>query len=210
MVRKSHLLAAAIGLLTATAAGQAVLAQKPGGILKMHIWDSPPNLSVLDGVNPLATRAMMGVFNNLVMFDQHVKQSSPQSIVPDLATGWSWNEDKTQLTLSLRQGVVWHDGRPFTAKDVECTWDLLLEKSSDKLRLNIVKSWYKNLKQVSTNGDYEVTFHLNRPQPAFLTLLASGFSPIYPCHVTAAQMRQHPMAPGHSSSSSSSQTRPSS
>jgi peptide/nickel transport system substrate-binding protein len=35
----------------------------------------------------------MGLFNNLVMFDQHVAQVSFNSIVPDLATGWSWNED---------------------------------------------------------------------------------------------------------------------
>jgi len=37
---------------------------------------------------------MMGVFNNLVMFDQHVKQNSLASIVPDLATAWSWNDDQ--------------------------------------------------------------------------------------------------------------------
>ena len=36
----------------------------------------------------------MGVFNNLVMFDQHVKQNSLASIVPDLATAWSWNDDQ--------------------------------------------------------------------------------------------------------------------
>ena len=40
----------------------------------------------------------MGLFNNLVMFDQHVPQNSLQSIVPDLATDWSWDEDKTELT----------------------------------------------------------------------------------------------------------------
>jgi len=41
----------------------------------------------------------------------------------------------------------------------------------------------RNLDEVTTNGDYEVTFHLKRPQPAFIALLASGFSPVYPCHV---------------------------
>jgi len=196
MVRKAHLFAIGLGLLAAAGAGDAALAQKPGGILKIHIWDSPPNLSVLDGVNPLAQRTMMGVFNNLVMFDQHVKQSSPQAIVPDLATGWSWNEDGTALTFTLRQGVKWHDGKPFTARDVLCTWDLLLEKSSDKLRVNVRKSAYKNLEQVTANADQEVTFHLKRPQPAFLMLLADGRSPIYPCHVSAAQMRQHPVGTG--------------
>jgi peptide/nickel transport system substrate-binding protein len=195
MVRKAHLFAVGLGLLTVTGGGDA-LAQKPGGILKVHIWDSPPNLSVLDGVNPLAQRTMMGVFNNLVMFDQHVKQSNPQAIVPDLATGWSWNEDGTALTFTLRQGVKWHDGKAFNARDVLCTWDLLLEKSSDKLRVNIRKSAYKNLEQVTANTDHEVTFHLKRPQPAFLTLLADGRSPIYPCHVPSAQMRQHPIGTG--------------
>ena len=75
-------------------------------------------------------RPMMGVFNNLVMFDQHVKQNSLQSIVPDLATSWSWNEDGTELTFPLREGVKWHDGKPFTAEDVKCTWDMLTGKSS--------------------------------------------------------------------------------
>jgi peptide/nickel transport system substrate-binding protein len=125
-----------------------------------------------------------------------VKQNSLQSIVPDLATGWSWNEDGTALTLPLRQGVKWHDGKPFTARDVGCTWDLILEKSTDKLRVNQRKSWYRNLERVSTNGDYEVTFHLKRPQPAFPMLLADGHSAIYPCHVPARDMRGHPIGTG--------------
>ena len=47
------------------------------------------------------------------------------SIAPDLATGWSWSEDGTALTFPVRQGVKWHEGKPFTAKDVKCTWDML-------------------------------------------------------------------------------------
>jgi peptide/nickel transport system substrate-binding protein len=183
-------------LIAMTGGGGTAFAQKPGGILKMYSLDSPPGLSMLDGANPIGQRTMMGVFNNLVMFDQHVKQSSLKSIVPNLATGWSWNEDGTALTLPLRYGVKWHDDKPFTAKDVQCTWDLILEKSSDKLRVNPIKSWYRNLDEVTTNGDYEVTFHLKRPEPAFLMLLASGFAPVYPCHVPAREMRGHPIGTG--------------
>src|ERR1700746_1243779 len=57
-------------------------------------------------------------------------------------------------------------------------------------------AWYSNVKEVATKGDYEVTFHLNRPQPALLALLASGWSPIYPCHVPAREMRQRPIGTG--------------
>src|SRR5499427_7685133 len=187
---------AASALLISISGGGAAFAQKPGGILKMYVWDNPPSMSMLDGVNPIGQRVTMGVFNNLVMFDQHVKQSSLKSIVPDLATGRSWNEEGTALTLPLRKGVKWHDGKPFTAKDVQYTWDLQLDKSSDKLRINTRKFWYRNLEEVTVNGDYEVTFHLKRPQPAFPMLLASGFAPIYPCHVSPAQMRQHPIGTG--------------
>jgi peptide/nickel transport system substrate-binding protein len=171
-------------------------AQKPGGILRVHAGDSPPSMSMHEEVDAVPARATMGLFNNLVMFDQHAKQNNMQSIVPDLATGWSWSEDGTQLTFPLRQGVKWHDGEPFTAKDVKCTWDLLTGKSSEKLRLDPRKSWYRNLAEVTTSGDYEVTFRLERPQPAFIALLASGYSVVYPCHVPPAEMRQHPIGTG--------------
>jgi peptide/nickel transport system substrate-binding protein len=49
---------------------------------------------------------------------------------------------------------------------------------------------------VTANGDYEATFHLKRPQPALLTLLASGWSPIYPCHAPPVEMRRHPIGTG--------------
>src|SRR5215467_12896000 len=187
---------ASMTVLAVLAAASAVHAQKAGGILRMYTPDSPASMSILEEATVFAEGPMMGVFNNLVVFDQNVQQSGLSSIVPDLATGWSWNEEGTALTLPLRQGVKWHDGRPFTASDVQCTWDLLTGKSADKLRVNPRKSWYENLEQVTTNGDYEVTFHLKRPQPAFVALLASGFSPVYPCHVPPRDMRSHPIGTG--------------
>jgi len=186
---------AAAAVLAAIGAAPAS-AQKPGGILRMFSPDSPASMSIHEEATVFAEGPMMGVFNNLVMFDQHVRQNSLQSVVPDLATGWSWNEEGTELTLALRDGVTWHDGNPFTAKDVVCTFELLTGQSSEKLRVNPRKSWYGNLERVTTHGDYEVTFHLRRPQPAFLTTLASGFSPIYLCHIAPRVMRQHPIGTG--------------
>ena len=139
---------------------------------------------------------MMGVFNNLVLFDQHVPQNSLQSIVPELATSWAWSEDGTELTFKLRDGVKWHDGKPFTAADVKCTFDLLTNQAKEKLRLNSAQTWWVNVASTTTNGDHEATFHLKRPQPALLALLASGDTPIYPCHVSPREMRQHPIGTG--------------
>src|SRR6266852_6742468 len=92
-------------------------AQKTGGILKMYSPDSPASMSIHEEATFVAEGPMMGVFNNLVVFDQQVEQNSFDSVVPDLATAWSWNEDGTELTFPLRHGVTWHDGKPFMAKD---------------------------------------------------------------------------------------------
>jgi peptide/nickel transport system substrate-binding protein len=196
MIEKFGVLAVAGAVLMAMLAAAPVSAQKPGGILKIGQFDSPASMSIHEESSNVAEGPMMGVFNNLVLYDQHVAQNSLQSIVPDLATDWSWDEDRTRLTFQLRRGVTWHDGKPFTAKDVRCTWDLLTGKASEKLRLNPRKPWYRNLKEVTINGDYEVTFQLQRPQPALLALLASGWAPVYPCHVSPRDMRSHPIGTG--------------
>src|SRR5215471_2558392 len=184
------------GILATIAVTSPVFAQKPGGVLKMYFFDSPASMSIHEEATIAGQGPMMGVFNNLVMYDQSIAQTSLKSIVPDLAASWSWSEDGKELTFKLRQGVTWHDGKPFTAKDVKCTWDLLQGKGEQKFRLNPRKAWYRNLDEVVTNGDFETTFRLKRPQPAFIALLASGFSPVYPCHIAPAQMRQSPIGTG--------------
>src|SRR5690348_17219566 len=192
----SRVLAAASSLTLALLITAAAFAQKTGGILKISHFDSPASMSLLEESTAAALRPVMGIFNNLVLYDQHVAQNSMRSIVPELATSWSSNEEGTELTFPLRQGVKWHDGKPFTAQDVKCTWDLLSGKASEKLRINPRKSWYSNVEEVNTNGDYEVTFRLKRPQPALLALLASGWAPIYPCHVSPRDMRSRPIGTG--------------
>src|ERR1700726_2214120 len=195
MKRQVCALAAAGALVAAMACGEA-FAQKQGGILRQYINDSPASMSIHEETTVVAERPMMAVMNNLVLFDQHVAQNSLSDILPELATDWAWDEDGTKLVFHLRQGVKWHDGRPFTAADVKCTWDLIQGKSAERLRVNPRKSWYANLAEVVPSGDYEVTFVLKRPQPAFIALLATGMSPVYPCHVSPSQMRQHPIGTG--------------
>ena len=166
MNTKLRIVAIVVGTLIALCSAGSAFAQKRGGILKSYSIDSPASMSIHEEVTVYSLRPVMGVFNNLVLYDQHVKQNSMQSIVPELANSWTWDEDGTRLTFKLHEGVKWHDGKPFTARDVKCTWDLLQGKASERLRINPRKAWYRNLEEVTTNGDYEATFVLRRPQPA--------------------------------------------
>jgi ABC-type oligopeptide transport system substrate-binding subunit len=118
MNRGLRRLAVAVALSAAFFVRGMAFAQKSGGILKIYALDSPASMSTHEEAAPQAVVPMMGVFNNLVMFRQDVPQNSLQSILPDLATGWSWNEAGIELKFLLRQDVRWHDGKPFTARDV--------------------------------------------------------------------------------------------
>jgi peptide/nickel transport system substrate-binding protein len=196
MKRTLGVLATVGPLLLAPFFAPAASAQQSGGVLKIGHFDSPASMSMLEESTLATNRPIMGVFNNLVIFKQDDPQNTLDSIVPELATGWTWNEEGTEVTFPLRRGVKWHDGKPFTAADVKCTLDLLQGKGSEKLRINPRKSWFDNVTEVTQQADYEVTFHLKRPQPSLLAMLATGWTPIYPCHVSPAQMRLHPIGTG--------------
>ena len=106
MGRNLRLFGAAVAVFAAALGTAPAWALKHGGVLKLYTLDCPASMSILEETTVFARRPVMGVFNNLAMFDQHVKQNSLQSIVPDLATGWSWNEAGTELTFPLRKGVT--------------------------------------------------------------------------------------------------------
>ncbi|WP_072385009.1 ABC transporter substrate-binding protein [Hyphomicrobium sp. CS1BSMeth3] len=173
------------------------LAQKSGGTLRSYEVANPPSASILEEATSGTTHPFMAVFNNLVIFDQAEPVNKPEVIRPELAESWAWDAAQTKLTFKLRQGVTWHDGKPFTAKDVKCTWDWSREADPKSgFRKNPRKLWWDNIKEITVNGDHEVTFELNRPQASLLTLMASGMSPVYPCHVPARIMRTKPIGTG--------------
>ena len=87
MRRNLRVFGAAIAVFAATLGATAAWAQIHGGILKLYTHDSPASMSMHEEGTVSVAGPMMAVFNNLVMFDQQVKQNSLQSIVPDLATG---------------------------------------------------------------------------------------------------------------------------
>ena len=108
-------------------ASNPVLAQKSGGVLKIQHMDTPPSASIHEEATVSAAVPFMALYNNLVMFDQHVAKNSLEF---DRARSRHElgveRRRQSSSAFKLRQGVKWHDGKPFTAKDVACTFDLLL------------------------------------------------------------------------------------
>jgi len=189
------LLTAVILALTAALGGTAQ-AQKHGGVLQIEHLDNPPSASIQEEGTASVVIPFMPVYNNLVIYDQHMQRNSLDAIRPELATSWEWNEDHTTLAFVLREGVRWHDGSPFSANDVKCTWDMVSGLEKGKIRKSPRQLWFANLESISVESPTHVTFHLKRPQPALIALLASGWQPVYPCHVTSAAMRTHPIGTG--------------
>jgi peptide/nickel transport system substrate-binding protein len=176
-------------LVTAPAAAQT---PKPGGVINLMQREE---LAVGFAIHETATIATiwpaLPCFNNLVVFDQLKRVESVESVVGELAEKWSWQDGYRNLVFFLRKDVRWHDGKPFTSKDVKFTFDMIREvpEAQAKLRTNPRKDWYANVEAVEAAEPYTVVFRLKRPQPSMLLMLASGQSPVYPAHVPPAEHR---------------------
>jgi peptide/nickel transport system substrate-binding protein len=116
---------------------------------------------------------------------------TPDTIVGELAEKWSWQDNYRNLVFFLRKNVKWHDGKPFTSKDVKFTFDMLREgpDAPAKLRINPRKDWYDNVEAIEAPDAYTVVFRLKRPQPSLLSMFASGYTPIYAAHIPPANYR---------------------
>lgn len=195
-VAKKIVTLSAVGLVLGLFCAMEVFAEKPGGILRATHRGNPPSLSTHQEATIDTTFPLMPVYNNLVLYDPFKKIESMDTIIPELAESWTWSDDGKKLTFKLRHGVRWHDGKPFSSLDVKDTFDIVRGASSKRMKLNPRKLWYFNVENITTNGDYEVTFHLKRPQPSLLAMLASGYSPVHPAHIAPDELRTKAVGTG--------------
>jgi len=134
-------------------------------------------LDVLSNATEAGTSDFLSVRHvNLVRFSDDL-----QTIVPNIAKSWEWNDDFTQLTFHLRKGHKWSDGAPFTSADVKFYHDNLMldtnifEKPKDYITVG------GETMTVDTPDETTVVFNLPSPKPGllahFATSYAQGFQP---------------------------------
>ena len=96
------------------------------------------------------------VYENLVNFDNG-------EIVPGLAESWEYNDDQTELTFHLRQGVTFHNGEPFNAEAVKTN----LEHKQSNPSFYTLKG-ITDITEMEIVDDYTITFHYDHPFYAYL------------------------------------------
>jgi peptide/nickel transport system substrate-binding protein len=104
---------AAVTLLALPARAQAIEELVIAYNVSLPAWDPTTGPSA---VNP----TIQGLYQSV--FDQYILQQPDLKPAPGLLTEWGWNDDKTQVWMTVREGVTWHDGSAFTAEDV--AWSL--------------------------------------------------------------------------------------
>ena len=185
-------------VLIAAPAGAQTGKPKRGGILNSVLTEDPPGLLVHESATISNVWPMSPCYSNLVIFDPLKPLDSAETVIPELAEKWSWQDNYRNLVFFLRKNVKWHDGRPFTSADVKYTFDAVREApdSVGKLRTSPRKDWYANVEAIEAPEPHTVVFRLKRPQPSLLLMFASGYSPVFPAHVPVADLRQRCVGTG--------------
>jgi peptide/nickel transport system substrate-binding protein len=165
----------------------------PTGVLRIAIPINPTQL------NPILPQNSVENFADGLIFDLLVTQDDRHRQVPDLAavvpTVANGGISKDGLTLSyhLRHGVKWHDGYPFTSRDVKFTWQAIMNPAN-----NVVsRRGYDQVASIDTPDRYTVVFHMKRLfAPAIDTIFGESDTPfrILPAHLLAkyASLNQVP------------------
>lgn len=90
------------------------------------------------------------------------------NILPGLATDWEYSEDGTELTLTLREGVTFHDGDEFTSADVQASLERILDEETGA----VGRSFITSIEEISTPDDFTAVLGLSEPNgtlPSVLT-----------------------------------------
>lgn len=151
---------------------------------------APTTLNPVFASTMVDTRMEELFFEGLFTYDRFLNP------VPAIAASWEINEDRTEMTVFLRQGV-WHDGKPITAADVVFTYDVLKSDKTNSTAKNLVA----DIKSLTLTGPTQVKVNFNRPmvQPEralMFKILPKHAFPNAPPMEARSEFRMNPVGSG--------------
>jgi peptide/nickel transport system substrate-binding protein len=136
--------------------------QEPSGGTLIGAFDVGPG-GAPEQFNPLQAGAgftwFEKYFSKLMLYNTDFSQ-----IQGELAASWQINEDATQYTITLREGVLWHDGEPFTSADVKFT----IELAADPESASYIGAKFSGVTSIDTPDDLTVVVNLGAPNSTLL------------------------------------------
>jgi peptide/nickel transport system substrate-binding protein len=161
----------AFGSLAQAAVQSSAVAPRHGGRLTLLVNPEPNVLINFATTAGAEQKISPKVTEGLLSYDFNVQPRA------QLATAWSISADGLQYTFKLREGVRWHDGQPFTSKDVAVSIGLLKQYHSRG------RSTFANVAEVRTPDPHTAVLKLSKPAPYLIYALAASESPIVPAHL---------------------------
>lgn len=138
----------------------------------------------------LSTDVYSAQRSNIMMEPLVVFGADPLELQPRLAESWEISEDLQTITFHLREGVLFHDGEPFTSADVKYTFETVLDEDFGAPN----RSLYVAIESIDTPDDHTVVFNLNRPHAFLINNLAR--MPIVPAHADEDTFANEPFGTG--------------
>ena len=128
----------------------------------------------IDSLDPHRATSTLSRMTWLQIYDTLLEFDDDGNVVPNLAHDWSVNDDGRRVTFELHDGIVCHDGNPFTAEDVQFTAERALgERDKDR---SITASSWGPIERVEVVDELTVAFHLEEPFAAFVPFMADEFA----------------------------------
>ena len=172
-IARRTLIAAGAASMGCLAAGLPVAAlAQSAKTLNVALFPEPNSLLAGAGSTGPSQMVIGNIYDGLLRFDDKLQP------MPNLATEWTVSKDGLVYTFKLKEGVTWHDGKPFSADDVVFTVDKLQRTLNPRVRVAM-----QSVASVKALDGKTVEFKMSQPYAAFLGLFDVSSLPIAPKHL---------------------------
>jgi len=172
------LLSCAPGATTPGSTASAGASPKRGGVLRLRALSDPVSLDLYNIRGSSAIIYVGAILNNLITENPY----KPGEILPELAEKWDISADGTVVTFSIRQGVQWHDGKPFTSADAAYNLNRAWKPPTPDISTNF--NVFRNVAAIDASDPKTLKVTLKQASASFIPAVAQPTVGMYPSHIT--------------------------